>query len=631
MEKRKGIRNLVLLILFSLFILFLFIFQLKTVNVENIHNGVLDLSSWDYKNIITTEGNVEFYWDRLLTENNFMAGIEPDCMPIIPSVWNYYKLNTGIRPTGMGYATYRIHVVGAKPGQALAMRVQPFSTAYDLFIDNDLVASCGKVGTSESGSHPYYAIKIFEFTPKSDHFDIIVQISNYTYARGGFWYPIDIGTPDKIHNVELSVFGCDIFVIGFFILMIIYNLFYCILRRDKFLILFIVMCLMLLCRSLILGTYIFNYIFPNAYFSFYIWLCYIPIISLPSLYLYIVYHYFNVKISIKVIRLSMAFSASAMAAAFVLPTYLFTQLTYIITAYLVIVCFYTIYKLMKALISEYTLDILFMTIGVVLMSLCTFRDIMFYQNILGKGRMDYSPFGCVALILLWDMSITYRYEQITRDRLRALQELNISNEREKNLELRFLKLQIRPHFINNALNTIISVSRTDIDRARVLLLQFSKYLRGRYDYDNIDDIIPIHMELENIRAYLDLEKARYGSKLHIEYSIDSTEIAIPPLVLQPLVENAVVHGTSCKPEGMQIHIYVQDNGSFYKIGVKDNGEGMNMEAIDSILKGASPGSGIALNNINERLKKLYNTGLNIVTPEDGGLDIFMLIPKERGA
>lgn len=635
MGKKRSIPYFVLItiIIISIAVIVAVIFnQVRQLNRDSIQNGVLDLSSWDYGNLITLNGTTEFYWKKLLSEDDLAKSTKPDCMVTIPSVWNYYELNGKIKPSGKGYATYRIHVAGIKPGQPLAMRVQPFSSAYELYIDDELMASCGKAGTTESGTSPRYAVRILEFTPQNDHFDIIIHISNFTYARGGLWYPIDLGTPDQIYRLNMLIFACDSFAVGLFSLMLIYNFFYSILRRDRYLILLMAISILLICRIVIFGSYIINFIFPEINFNIFVWLNNIPLLLLPNILLAIAYHYFPVNISKTVIRLSFGFSLAAVTAVLILPIYIFTQFTYVILIYIMLICLYIIWKLICALINsriKKSLDILFMVIGLIVVTLCAIRDIMFNVNLVKTGRMDSFSIGFVLLILLWDMSITYRYEALAKDRLRILQELNLSNERERILELKFLKSQICPHFINNAINTIISISRADIDRARLLLIQFSKYFRGCYDFENLDDVIPIEQELEYVRSYLAIETARFRDKLHIEYDIDDITFCVPPLILQPLVENAVIHGVRGRPGGGRILIYVKADGPFIKIGVRDDGVGMEADRIKEVLCGAPAKDSIALYNINERLLKLYNTGLCIINPEGGGLDVSAMILKEK--
>jgi|GEM_PF-1712316 Putative regulator of cell autolysis len=597
-----------------------------------IKNGVLNLSSLKCDRYVVLSGEAEFYWKQLLAEKDFHENRKPDCLPVIPSVWNYYSLDGEAHPPGRGYATYRIHVTGVKPGRALAMRVQPFSSAYDLYIDDELMASCGKAGTTQAGTYPQYSIKTYEFTPEADQFDIIIHISNFIYARGGLWYPPAIGTPEQISGLNMKIFAGDVFMIGLFSLMLVYNVFYSILRRDRYLVLFIVMDILLICRTLILGSYLINYIFPSADFHVFIWMNYIPICLLPSVCLMLVYHYFRVKIPKPAVLISLGFSIPTAAAAVLMPIYSFTQFTYVILAAVLLISLYIIGKLGCALLGDKeggSLDLLFMSLGIIAVILCAVRDILFNENLIKTGFTDTFSVGFMLLILFWDMSITYRYEALTKDRLRIIQELNASNERERLLELRFLKSQIRPHFINNALNTIISISRTEMDRARLLLVQFSKYLRGRYDFEDLDDIIPIVQELEYVRAYLALETARFGDKLHVEYNIDDVTLCVPPLVLQPLVENAVIHGVRGRPDGGHIMIYVKNDGFYIKIGVRDDGGGMTPESIHEVLYN-KPGTsdGIALYNINSRMMKLYHTGLGIICPESGGLDVFVMIPRK---
>lgn len=550
-------------------------------------------------------------------------------MPSIPSVWNYYELLDGSKPQGRGYATYRIQVKGAKPGKELAMRIQPLSTAYELYIDDKLMTSCGKTGTTESDTLPQYAIRVFSFIPEKSDFDIIIHISNFVYARGGLWYSFDLGTPELIDHLDRLIFLHDAIAVGLFLFMLIHSIFYALLRKDKYLILFMAADILVILKIIISGGYIINFLFSHVTYNTYVQLMYIPICILPSICLLIVYHYYPVRISKNLIRVSAIFSVCGSLSAAFMPIFLFTQLTYIILGIITIPVIYGICKLMWEFIDDpqKPLDILFMAVGLMAVLLCAVRDIMFNENLISYGRMDSLPFGALILMLSWEMSNTYRYELMIRDRVRVLRELNSASERERELELRFLKSQIRPHFINNALNTIISISRTDPDEARRLLLQFSKYLRSRYDFENLDDLVPVEQELEYVKAYLAIECARFGDKLKIQYDLEDVTLLVPLLILQPLVENAVQHAVRGNSESSLIRIYINSAGDFVNLGVTDSGPGMSQEQIERALSGAPQKSGIALYNINERLKKLYNTGLKFKSLPEGGLDVAAIIPK----
>lgn len=200
---------------------------------------------------------------------------------------------------------------------------------------------------------------------------------------------------------------------------------------------------------------------------------------------------------------------------------------------------------------------------------------------------------------------------------------------EKKMELKFLRSQIQPHFINNSLNAIIAIMRYDIDESRALLIEFSRYLRSCYDFQSLEDTIPIENELAYIKSYLALEKARFQDKLTIEYEIDHVRLSVPPLILQPLVENAIIHGVRHMPAGGTVRIYVQDRGALVRLGVYDTGRGINEENLAAILNGNNESKHIGLLNINQRLEKIYNISLHFCNLPDGGFDVYMDIPIQE--
>lgn len=213
-------------------------------------------------------------------------------------------------------------------------------------------------------------------------------------------------------------------------------------------------------------------------------------------------------------------------------------------------------------------------------------------------------------------------------RVRTLVALKKSVDKALQAELKFLQSQIRPHFIHNALNTVVSISRRDPDRARKLLVEFSHYLRSCFDFRDLEVTVPIERELNFVRAYVALEQARFGEKLRVVYEVEEISIMLPPLILQPIVENAIIHGLLAKPNGGTICVYLIKIGHGVRLGVKDNGVGIREEKLAQLLYENRSERGVGLYNINQRLKKLYGTSLKIESVVNDGTDIFMEIPWE---
>ncbi|AIQ12253.1 hybrid sensor histidine kinase/response regulator [Paenibacillus durus] len=215
-----------------------------------------------------------------------------------------------------------------------------------------------------------------------------------------------------------------------------------------------------------------------------------------------------------------------------------------------------------------------------------------------------------------------------RARVRTLITLRRSVQKAVRTEMAFLQAQIKPHFLYNALNTIIYMSKAEPSKATQLLLDLSKYLRGSFDFQNRDKLIPLHKELELVKAFLSLESARFEERLKVSYDIHaSMNVLLPPLTIQPIVENAVRHGVMKKAAGGTIRMIIQESDQTIKVTVKDDGIGMPKEQLDMILSGQS-GSGVGLMNIDRRLLSLYGRGLQVESRLHQGTEVYFEIPKE---
>ncbi|HFZ8994326.1 TPA: LytS/YhcK type 5TM receptor domain-containing protein [Citrobacter freundii] len=184
-------------------------------------------------------------------------------------------------------------------------------------------------------------------------------------------------------------------------------------------------------------------------------------------------------------------------------------------------------------------------------------------------------------------------------------------------ELRALQSKINPHFLFNALNAISSSVRLNPDTARQLIFNLSRYLRYNIELKD-DELIDIKKELYQIKDYITIEQARFGDKLSVIFDIDEeVNCFIPSLLIQPLVENAIVHGIQpCKGKGV-VTISVAECGNRVRIAVRDTGHGIDPKVIERVESNEMPGNKIGLLNVHHRVKLLYGEGLHIRRLEPG--------------
>lgn len=210
-----------------------------------------------------------------------------------------------------------------------------------------------------------------------------------------------------------------------------------------------------------------------------------------------------------------------------------------------------------------------------------------------------------------------------------LAELDVSQARLAEAEVRALRAQISPHFIFNALTAIASFVRSDPERARELLLEFADFTR--YSFRRHGQFTTLAEELRSIDKYLALERARFGERLEVTLQVapEVLPVAVPVFVLQPLVENAVRHGLEKKPGRGRISIVAEDAGPECRISVEDDGLGMDPQQVRSSLAGRDPGVGLA--NVDERLRSVFGAdfGLVVETAPGAGTKVSLRVPKYR--
>ncbi|WP_235193856.1 hybrid sensor histidine kinase/response regulator [Paenibacillus sp. FSL R5-192] len=215
-------------------------------------------------------------------------------------------------------------------------------------------------------------------------------------------------------------------------------------------------------------------------------------------------------------------------------------------------------------------------------------------------------------------------------RIRALTMLNQSIQERLRMEAAYLQAQIQPHFLFNTLNSLMVLSDIDTEHMRKLGEAFSSYLRISFNYLNTGELVKLSYELELVEAYLFIEKTRFEDRLSVVLNVEpDLPLLLPPLSIQPLIENAVRHGLLSRNVGGTLCLSITRHEGYTRIEVKDNGKGIEPEKVAELLH-ATPGGkgGIGIVNTNRRLLQRYGQGLSIVSEPGEGTMVSFDIPDK---
>ena len=185
--------------------------------------------------------------------------------------------------------------------------------------------------------------------------------------------------------------------------------------------------------------------------------------------------------------------------------------------------------------------------------------------------------------------------------------------------IRLLRQQISPHFVFNALAVIKSLIRKDREKAVRCVEDFSDYLRANVDVLSSDRLIPFGEELTHVEAYVSIVKAEESRPIDMQYDLQETDFLLPPLTVEPLVENAIRHGL---PNGGTVTLSTRAENDAYLIEVSDNGIGFNGSGTQE----AGKRSSIGLENVQARLRMLCGGTLSVASGSEGAT-LTIRLPK----
>lgn len=601
-----------------------------------VDHGRVDLSCLDFKqnSLVELSGHWEFYWDRLLTPEDFKSGHLPqlDSYMKVPGTWDGREAGEKTYPAN-GVATFRLRLNLPSTLKDPAIHIQHVADAYNLYANGRLIAEVGKVSDKASDFQDDEKSLILDLPKDTQELELIFQVANLKYNGGGGLRQSPVfGSKLVLERQRMMLLVLQLLFIGsIFVFAIYYFLLFLLQTKNKTALLFSLLCFITVLRSLIWGEAPLVIFFTEVSFDARLFINYLTgnnLIPIMILFVLGIFPYEYKKTISGLVLLPTLFLDVLLLTP---PAFMsiFTNYMYLLVLLQLI---YMMCILIKAVFHKREHAILmFMAFCVFVLSIIA--DILYY---IGAGSINLSYvflFGNFAVIIAMSY-IQARQQANIYKKLVSYNEKLVEADKLKDkimaTEMSFLQAQIKPHFLNNALNAVANVCEKDGKRAGRLILDLAIYLRGSLEFNHLDKMATIEKELEFINTYFNIEQARFGEKIQLLKEIEiPLDFQIPVLILQPLVENAVRHGISKKPEGGTVYVRMKQTNEGTCMEIEDDGVGMDGEKLAMLLNEEKTGQGVGLLNIHHRLLRLYDRGLNISSETGRGTCVKIVIPEVR--
>ena len=603
-NNKKPVLFLTLVLLPLLFVYLLTVIPLSSVKVPEIRQGILDLSDWDFEQdgIVPLDGEWEFYWNQLLTYQDFHNGTNPRKSYVtVPNLWNYYTID-GLHPPGYGYGTYRLKIKTAAADPQQAVKMTTIFTAYKLMVNNAVVAENGIVGTDAQSSSPEFKPQIAIFKTDTTEFEIIVQVANFTYARGGLCHSIYLGTAPQIAAWHEKNRQIDIFLLGAISITALYHAAFFLLRRRVSNLAELYFILIMLIFAIIIAFQdecTILSIFPSLRFDWIIFFQYAARYWGAAAFALFMHELYPEECSRRVRNLLVSISAFCTLVTLVTPVGFYTKFAVLLELLLGAVALYYTYTAWRAVTRKRTGAVLLF--GTIVFSIGAFIfDTSYFWNIHNQKHIAVFPFISFILIFVQSFILSQRFSAAFT-KSEALSKKLLSLDKIKDAFLANTS-----HELRTPLHGMISVTQSVLEDAADTLPQ--KYQQ------NLALVVSSGQRLANlINDILDYEKLKHGDiSLHKE-AIDIRQV-IPatlevskylafskPVTLShnlpadlPLIEadeNRLIQiiynllGNAIKfTEQGTITISARQNGKLVEISVTDTGIGIPPDKIADIFK-----------------------------------------------
>lgn len=564
------------------------------------------------------EGEWEFYY-RQFIESDPQGEPKMSEMLNVPSSWAGNPLYDSPYESG-GYASYRAYIKGFSYKDPVTIYIPNIASAYRIYLDGQLVTESGTLSKSATDTWSTPSSSKQKILLTSEEHEIVIEISSESYS-GLYLAPI-IADHSYTQNYTYSFLGIRYAFIGIVIYAAIILFILGFLSKVRYFSGWLPVLFLCLAFRMMISTegyaisqpWFFNLSYERMTLLMFASTFIIKLVSLI---------YLQDELRLKLSKEFTAFLSAAFLLVVVgvsfLPTSVYNNYYFVVLQLVsTLADLYVINRLCQELAKgdpyagRLCFAYLFIFAGITVDALYT------------NGMMPFlcSSFMPVCLSLFALQLTIIHADKAAKLFQRAREARELEHEVEK-ANMAVMISQIQPHFLYNALNTIKSLIRRDPKKAEQAVIDFSYYLRGNMDSLTHTEPIPFETELAHVKYYCDIELLRFSDKLKIEYDIQEKKFCVPTLSIQPIVENAIKHGVTKKPEGGTVRISTASDDKDYIVTVKDDGVGFDPSAIEE----DDGRSHVGIQNIRYRFENMMHATVSIESEKGVGTCVIIRIPK----